>query len=242
MCLLFSANYPIISYFHTDKRVMNEVHKVMGPSTSRSGYNCSSRSITSLVRSSQISRKSGRKSKLQLAEEKYSSKKKSRLSTSTFQKKVVVFGYMGPKSPSIFTRSDKLIVARGLLPSLPVHISEADLRSEVCDIKSTSVHTPDGDTSDGVGPYDFEFINMSGKQASIPQCKHGFEWDGRSVKELAASGCVYVCLTKSLSIPISSSSKSDDLPIAFVKVEKYCADPYATIDNGATRAFLFGAF
>ena len=69
---------------------MKEVSKVMGPSASRSGYSCSSRSITNLVRSSQISRKSGRKGKGKLAEEQYGAKKKVRLSTASFQKKVTM--------------------------------------------------------------------------------------------------------------------------------------------------------
>lgn len=30
-------------------------------------------------------------------------------------------------------------------------------------------------------------IIMSGKHASVPQCKEGFEWDGRAVKELAGA-------------------------------------------------------
>ena len=192
---------------------MKEVNKVMGPSASRSGYSCSSRSITNLVRSSQISRKSGRKGKGKLAEEKYGTKKKVRLSTASFQKKVIVFNYMGSKPPGTFTRSDNLIVARGLLPSLPVHISETELRSEICNIIKSNSSGP------GVSPNDFEFINMSGKQASVPQCKEGFEWDGRSVKELAGSGCVYVRLTKSLPITVSSSSDSDDFPQVSVKRE-----------------------
>ena len=37
---------------------------------------------------------------------------------------------------------------------------------------------------------DLECINMSGKQASVPQYKDGLQWDGRAVKELAGSGCI----------------------------------------------------
>ena len=44
----------------------------------------------------------------------------------------------------------------------------------------------------------FEFIDMSGKQASVPQCKTGFSWDGCAVRELAGSGCLYVRLTSDI--------------------------------------------
>ena len=36
---------------------------------------------------------------------------------------------------------------------------------------------------------------MSGKKASVPQYKDGFEWDGRAVKELCGSGSIYVRIT-----------------------------------------------
>ncbi len=87
-----------------------------------------------------------------------------------------------PAQPKSFTRSEKLILVTGLLPSLPIDASEKDIRGEICDvIKST-------DEFKDVTPEDFEFINMCGKQGTIPQCKEGFEWNGRSVKELAGSG------------------------------------------------------
>ena len=66
--------------------MLSEVHRIMSPSASRVGYNSSSRSISTLVRSSQIDRKPGRKGKLKAAEEKYRCKKKAKVSTATFQK------------------------------------------------------------------------------------------------------------------------------------------------------------
>ena len=43
-----------------------------------------------------------------------------------------------------------------------------------------------------IGPKDFHFINLAGKQASVLSCKEGFEWKGRAVKKLAGSGAVYI--------------------------------------------------
>ena len=198
------------------KNVLSEVHRIMSPSTSRVGYNSSSRSISTLVRSSQIDRKPGRKGKLKAAEEKYRCKKKAKVSTATFQKKVVVFDYMGSKSPNAFTRAEKFISVRGLLPSLPVDSSECEIRSEICEVIKSNSSTDDPE----VGPDDFEFINVTGKQASIPHCKEGFEWDGRSVKELAGSGSVYVRLTKRMRYEISSSSDPEECPPAFDSIPR----------------------
>ena len=48
---------------------------------------------------------------------------------------------------------------------------------------------------------------MSGKRASIPHCKEGFEWNGRAVKELAGAGSIYVRLKR----PSDVSDDSTDL-------------------------------
>ena len=134
--------------------------------------------------------------------EKYGGKKKKGwVSTATFQKKVVVFKYMGPDARM-----------RGLLPQIPVQASESEVRDEICDV----LRTCSPDLSECI-PSDFEFIEMSGKQARVPQCKAGFEWEGRTVKELAGSGCVYVRLTKD--IAYDKSSSSDELLPVFVDRE-----------------------
>lgn len=39
----------------------------------------------------------------------------------------------------------------------------------------------------------------------------GFEWNGRAVKELAGSGAVYICLTRSRYVTSSNSSDDDEL-------------------------------
>ena len=129
-----------------------------------------------------IPRKPKRKAKVEVAM-KHGGKKKGRVSTATFQKKVVVFKYMGPDAPKVFTRTDKRICMRGLLPQISVHASESEVRDEICDV----LRTCSPDLSECI-PSDFEFIEMSGKQARVPQCKAGFEWEGRAVKELSGSG------------------------------------------------------
>ena len=59
-----------------------------------------------------------------------------------------------------------------------------------------------------IGPGDFQFINMSRRQASVPHCKRkGFEWNGWAVKELAGPGAVYIRLTKA---PAKLNISDDD--------------------------------
>ena len=63
-----------------------------------------------------------------------------------------------------------------------------------------------------IGPDDFQFINISGKQASVPQCKRkGFKWNGQAMKELAGSGAVHIHLTKPPGI-LSISDDEDLVP------------------------------
>lgn len=61
------------------------------------------------------------------------------------------------------------------------------------------------------GPDDFEFINMSGEQATVPFCRDKFRWNGRAVKELAGSGAVYIRLTKEFGTSLIPSDYSSDL-------------------------------
>ncbi len=184
----------------------------MGPSNFLINYDSTMRSMSS----TSIPRKPKRYSKSSIAAMKYPQHKKGRMSsTCYFQKKVVIFRFM-PAQPKSFTRSEKLILVTGLLPSLPIDASEKDIRGEICDvIKST-------DEFKDVTPEDFEFINMCGKQGTIPQCKEGFEWNDRSVKELAGSGSVYVRLLRNFEVVSSGTddkkfSDSGDLPYINIK-------------------------
>ena len=82
-------------------------------------YNSKSRSLqSSQPFSTFLPRREKRKSKSSLALAKYGSGKKGKMQVSTFQRKLVVFNYMGVDSPTHFTRKDKYIVMRGLLPDI----------------------------------------------------------------------------------------------------------------------------
>ena len=193
---------------YIEQNVRSEVRRVMGSSTPRLGYNTPTHSLLNLS-GSQIPKKPKRKAKIALAIEKYAGKKKGWVSA-TFQKKLVVLEYMGPDAPNVFTRTDKKICVRGLLPANPVDASESEVRNEICDVVCTCSFPDLTECT----PNDFEFIDMSGKQARVPQCKAGFEWGGRALKELAGSGCVYVRLTKDVG-DVSGASSDDEFPPAF---------------------------
>ncbi len=121
----------------------------MGPSNFLINYDPTMRSMSS----TSIPRKPKGYSKSFIAAMKYPQHKKGRMSsTCYFQKKVVIFCFM-PAQPKYFTRSEKLVLVTGLLPSWPIDATEKDIRGEICDvIKST-------DEFKDVTPEDFEFIN-----------------------------------------------------------------------------------
>ena len=153
---------------HSGKSVRAEVRRIMGPSSSRGlGYSTSS---TSLVGSGHINWKPKRKAKFELSK----SVKKGRVSTAKFQKKLVVFKYMGLDAVEKFTRADRRIAMRGLFPPIPLESTEDDVRREICEVIRSSSEFAD------CGTNDFEFIDMSDKQASVPKCKARFEWNGRA--------------------------------------------------------------
>ena len=72
---------------------------------------------------------------------------------------------------------------------------------------------------------DFQFIQVSGKTASVPNVREGFTWTGDAVKSLAGQGAVYVRLTKDFSVVSVSdpgSDSADDLiEVSLVSPEYY---------------------
>ena len=172
-------------------KVNAEVRSIMGPSTS-SLYCATTNSL----------RKVTRKPKRKAVGEALSKSKKGRVSSATFQKKMVVFKYMGEDAPNKFTRADRNIVVRGLLPAIMVEATEEEIRKEISEVIRS-----EPDFSD-CRSHDSEFIDMSRKQASVPQCKTGFSWDGRAVSELAGSGCLYVHLTSDIGFFPSEDDKT----------------------------------
>ena len=125
--------------------------------------------MNSLAQSSQLARHPKQKGKYSAAVKKYGTKKPRR-SAATFQKKLYVFQNMGPDAPDKFTRSDKNICLNGLLPPISVEASESEIWEEICAL----IHSGYCSTHMEISPTDFEFINMSGKQASVACCKENF--------------------------------------------------------------------
>ena len=134
---------------------------------------------------------------------------------------------MGPDAPSHFTQKDDPILMRGLLPSIPLDAEEDVIRKEISNIICSCT---DHDLS-CCQPSDFEFIDMNGKHASLPVCKPGFVFNGKSIKQLAGGGCVYVRMTRDVSDSdiddsIQSSLEEDtDREVTVVKVEHAPAVP-----------------
>ena len=189
------------------KKVSKEINRIMGPSSTNLSYNFASRSLMSGPASVQIERKPKRKSKLRISEELHGMPKR-RLSTAVFQKKIIVFNYMGASSPKGFSRCDKNICLAGLLPAISLEASEETVRKEICEV----IHSCSSPNLSNIGPEDFEFVAMNGKHGAIPQCKKGFKWNGRAVKELAGSGSVYVRLKKDCAQSHSDDDDDDLLP------------------------------
>ena len=180
--------------------VASEVKAIMG-SSSPLLYSTSSHSL--IGQSSQIPCRPKRQSKLQFANSKVvKGAKRKRTSTATFQKKLVVFKCMGENSaPKKFTQADKWICMHGLLQPINLDATEDEVRKEICDVIRSK---PECNTGD------FEFIDMCGKQASVPNCTLGFIFDAKVVKQLVGSGSVYVRLT--WDVCLSSSSSDEGLP------------------------------
>ena len=198
---------------HTGSKISDEVQRIMGPSTPNTSYSSISSSLSNVQQryGSSIPRRPGRKGKYQIALEKsaHGSAKRGRACNVSFQKKVVIFKDMGEHPPTSFTRSDKDILTSGLLPVMSVDASEKEIRNEICAIVN-SCGIKEKLNLSVIAVNDFHFINMSGKHATVPHCKEGFEWDGRAVKELAGSGSIYVRLNKSFRPTDDTDSDNDD--------------------------------
>lgn len=81
--------------------------------------------------------------------------------------------------PNSFTHCDNKICISELLPLISIEAEKAEIRHEICAlIRSSSCPSYQEKAST-----DFEFINMIGKKASVPQCKDGFQWEVKAVKK-----------------------------------------------------------
>ena len=92
-----------------------EVRSIMNSPLPTVLYNTKSRSFhSSQAFSTLLPRREKRKSKSSLVLAKYGGSKKGKTQVSTFQRKLVVFHYMGGDSPTHFIRQDQYIIMWGL--------------------------------------------------------------------------------------------------------------------------------
>lgn len=117
---------------------------------------------------------------------------------------------MGEDAPDHFTRKDEWILLRGMTPEMSIDATEEEVRRDVCAVnRNCSQYDLAGCQID-----DFEFIDMSGKQASIPNVKPGMAFNCKALKKLAGSGNVYVRMTRDMIIESGSETE-----VTVVKVE-----------------------
>ena len=170
-----------------------------------------------------VERRPKRLSKLKLTEKMHGirpSKQSNSPRLTTFRKHLHVFEYMGKDSPRSFTRSDRKILLSGIMEPISTGADENDVREEIleeADIPGFSLIISEAT--------DFQFIQVSGKTASVPHVREGFTWTGDAVKSLAGQGAVYVRLTKDFSVVSVSdpgSASADDLiEVSLVSPEYY---------------------
>ena len=126
-----------------------------------------------------------------------------------FQKKLVVFQYMGENSPQSFAQKESFILFRALLPEM---ISEEKIREIIISV----IHSNKQFDMTSFSDSDFEFIDVKGKHACVPTCQETQQFNARAVKQMVGTGAVYERLGKIPSRAIyvqdndeSSTSKSD---------------------------------
>lgn len=212
-------------FFFLGTKVSAQVRSIMGsalPGTSYSplSIHCSSQPQVTL---NPIPRRPKRKSKSQLSSAKYnaSKSKKGKRAVETFQRKLIVFQYMGPDAPRHITRKDDTILVRGMLREIPLTASEEEVREEICAVIR---NCPEPDLCN-CQPDDFEFIDMSGKHASVPNLKAGMAFSCAAVKTLAGSGSLYIRMVRDLD--------TEEPDVTVVKVEPGLGDtPQQTSTRG----------
>ena len=119
-------------------------------------------------------------------------KEKQKYQTEMFQRKLVVFCVMGRSAPSKFTRKEHIILMRGMLPEIPLNASEVSVREDIVAV----VHTNCEYDLSECDKFDFDFIDVCGKNASLPNLKPGMTFNCKTVKKLAGCGALYVRMTK----------------------------------------------
>ena len=132
-------------------------------------------------------------------------------------KNVVVFKYMGPNSPTEFTRTPKVVVCT-FFHQIDTTASGEEVVVDLVDLIKNA-DCPDHDFTT-LGGSDLEFVKCSGKSCRIPQTAVEFEWNGEAVKSLCGQGDLCVRLRRDFSKYVPEpSDESDDT--AEAKVEVY---------------------
>ena len=138
--------------------------------------------------------------------------------TPTFQKKLVVFKYMGEQPPQSFNRKENDILLRGLLPEIAIDAKEIDVREEIVQL----LHNSKEFELINFDLNDFEFMDVHGKKAVVPTCGKDHEFTGKAVKQVAGVGAVYIRLTKKIPGHILFMSDDSDFePSAKFKNTRY---------------------
>lgn len=195
--------------FFIGKAVSQEVRSILSPLPLESPFGTSSA----------LERRPKHKGKSKLA--KYGGTPKGRKPAVTFQKKLVVVDYMGPKAPRSFGLKETYVLMRGMLPELSIEADEKELRQVIANTMCDSEKA-----LNELSRNDFEFLEANGKRLCVPAHQLDFEWTGRAVKQLSGSGAVYVRLTAARRDIESSDSSSEsslgetEPEVKIVKVEK----------------------
>lgn len=213
---LYKASFPMLG-----QRVAASVQSIMGSGLPRTVYSSTAHNFNP------IPRKPKGKSKRALAMDKHAPRAcKKGKSSDVFQRKLIVFQYMGENAPKHFTRRKDKVLMRGMLPDISIAATEEEVRKEICTVIRNCVQS----NLAACQPNDFQFIDMSGKHACVPAVKPGMSFTGKATKQLAGSGCLYVRLTRDIDLenPDSDDSNSmavgeggeiSDADITLVKVE-----------------------
>ena len=99
---------------------------------------------------------------------------------------------MGEGSPQSFTRKECFILFRALLPEIELDDSEEKIREVITSVIRCNKQFNMSCFLES----DFEFIDVNGKQASVPTCQESQQFNGRTVKQMAGTGAIYVRLLK----------------------------------------------
>ena len=130
--------------------------------------------------------------------------------------KLVVFRCMGQNAPRKFTCKEDLILMGGMLPEIPLDAIEVEVREEILSVLRTNVELDLENCSE----FDFEFINLCGKNACIPTLKSETTFNCKTLKKLAGNGSVYIRMKKEFEGGGCGDSDERQRRLAALQVQK----------------------